>query len=1681
MIEPRVTFERRRRTELKRELVDRARAWLPEWRPRDDGGDFALGLLEIVARLESEVTQRLDKIPAKVYRGFLHWLGLQSHAGRAARLPVVFQMAPGADPVLARPPLQMQTTPAQTDTASVPEPVTLETDADLMVSRGSLAALVAVNPSADELFLPPDNFYSLAPSAVAPDTWRVVSEASAGSSQVQLEPELGLSLRPTLRHETSGKQYRVIEAEGALVTIDPALEDSVGDRDTFTRLPSFSPFAPGVRNRQEHALYIGSESVLNLPTDATINVLGLGAIGKDAEWSYWGKAEGSEWNAWQRLEPPTLENQRIALKKRAGAIETREIGGKESRWLRALKQAPITTTTPPVSRIQLTVNCSPGGAPPTCPPALEEDRSTVAVEAIAVTTPLVLDIPFYPLGREPKLFDAFYLGSPEAFSKKNAQVRICLESLDSTTAAYTAARLATGPSMLLVGVAHGNLHRVDPSAASAQIVTRRSSLRPPFSEDGTPSVAAASSPLNNVVDGARVSTLSRSSDTLVAVTSGNDGWLWLQHTQPGQSRWFQLGTIFASSAGALAPDPVPNQPPHVLVLDDGTKIRLIGLNHRRLFEASLPAGWESTGTLPTWREVDDGSIGWAQIVPVLDKANAGGGGKLAHGWLAVDENGDIREFTLDNAGNSVRRPRLGLRDIDAQLAPVAVRIPNIETVLVAKKGDRLIAWSITNNEHIRTLDDAEVDGVIDWVADAQRFAIVFRRKTNDNAHELVTWFAIAGLSGNAPVGTQYVSPPLVRSFGGPTGLSDRLIVPGTNGAVISVPIALGGVSLQALDAAKVESALVFESSTPPFSAGDYLLTQIDGDPIVVRPLTHAPVQNGPDRHWTPLFPANVSKPFVRAEVYRRRSQQTLTGTILPSSPPDARIQLAVGDQGAKRYRYLAVKTAAGISIHSIEEIEDPKADPLVVRVFPEITSAITTITYEYVAATAAAPSILPLLHVDTLDPALVETLVANGVYLKDALPAPNPVLFSHPATVPVRQLVLRYEWDPAHRPSVAGNQVTIVANAIYQQPATLEEPTTGNPTLSWEYWDGTAWWKIPDLVDGTNNLQSTGTVRFCVPEGLQPTDVAGRTSHWIRARLIGGDYGKEKVTIVSTVDANDPKITTQTVDRNLDAIKPPQMASVNLHYSVCCAAWPDFVLTRDGHAVRDQSAANRISEASVELFVPLTETIRRAVSGATSPHDRGRAIYLGFDGKLEGGPIGVLFLVNEGTHDGAFPLEVDVLRERGFERVIAADGTRGLNESGILRFTLGAPPPAVALFGNDTRYWLRVRPSERFTGEWKPDIRAAFLNGAWAFAFETQSPERLGSSDGSPNQRVSVARPPVIEGTLELRVLEPLGDEEVAALNAADATAVIDRLSNGMTGKWVRWKLVDNLVDGDAEARIYALDHEKGDIAFGDGQHGRIPPVGVDSIVAVTYKRGGGDAANDIVAWSQINLVSAIQGVQTVAAPEGAAGGSDPQTPDEVARFAPANLSMRGRALTLRDLEAMAAQFSRDVAQALAFPTKHGARVVVVMRGREPRPGQAVRRELRRYLAARTTPMLASPNAIEVREPEVIEVRFIFELTIDAVESSGAVAADAERRITALLDPAIGGIDETGWKLGEIPGDAEVAAALSTVPHLEEIRKIQVIDASTGATVSTVPRDAIVTLAENGVTAVFAVVEGSPA
>src|SRR5258708_152150 len=85
---------------------------------------------------------------------------------------------------------------------------------------------------------------------------------------------------------------------------------------------------------------------------------------------------------------------------------------------------------------------------------------------------------------------------------------------------------------------------------------------------------------------------------------------------------------------------------------------------------------------------------------------------------------------------------------------------------------------------------------------------------------------------------------------------------------------------------------------------------------------------------------------------------------------------------------------------------------------------------------------------------------------------------------------------------VAANPIPFVIDASVGEWSRLLGDTSVNPDLSWEYWNGKGWWKLHVTLDETHNLKSKGAVRFDVAVDSAPSDWAGKTNYWIRARPI---------------------------------------------------------------------------------------------------------------------------------------------------------------------------------------------------------------------------------------------------------------------------------------------------------------------------------------------------------------------------------------------------------------------------------------------------------------------------------------------------------------------------------------------------------------------------------------------------
>lgn len=571
-----------------------------------------------------------------------------------------------------------------------------------------------------------------------------------------------------------------------------------------------------------------------------------------------------------------------------------------------------------------------------------------------------------------------------------------------------------------------------------------------------------------------------------------------------------------------------------------------------------------------------------------------------------------------------------------------------------------------------------------------------------------------------------------------------------------------------------------------------------------------------------------------------------------------------------------------------------------------------------------------------------------------------------------------------------------------------------NPGLSWEYWNGDSWWALDGtrLVDRTSNLLLDGTVSFTVPADLRETEVGGRENHWIRARLVGGDYGEAQVA-VRTVPAAGGE-SRQIVERDMSTIRAPYVTSLKLGFCARDEVPPQFILTEDSLGTVDQAAAN-LAGLPVKLFAPVRDLMG---AGAVS-----RAVMIGLSKPVRGDPVSLYVDAVPGGGGGL--LMAEVLRDGRFERVPVMDETRGLSEPGMILLALQTPPDPAELFGT-AAHWLRLRPTGA-ANSWLPRIRAIHLNAAYADSVETRELEILGHSSGIPDQFFHLAGPPVDAGSLELRIAESLGEE--------------DRLSGGLDvvevagskpGCWVRWAAVEDFSTANGRTRSFLLDPQTGLVRFGDGRRGAIPPLGAE-LLAVNYRSVSGEAGNLVAPGAALQIISPVASVERVTALDAAAGGSDAETIEQARRRGTAKLRHGNRVITLADLEDFVRACSPAVAQARAANRGGRVRLVVAATGAEPRPGPAMLRALRRSLQSAAAYGVARYGGVDIAAPRLLPLRVKLTLEPDDPEMYVEMAQAAEAHLGKLFDAATGGFDGQGWPIGRAPTPGDIAAALEPV------------------------------------------------
>jgi hypothetical protein len=1625
--------------------------------------DFGAALFEIAARFSGEVAERLDRNGEKATRGLLDWLGIEGAAARAARVPVVLKLADKTPrPVTAPAAVRLR---ADAGGASV----TLETETGLTLAPARLAALVAVDPAEDAFYLPPPGIASVEPAPPRPDAWLTRSFAPAGAAVLQLDPALGLE--PGMLVEAGGAQYEVLAVDKDIVTLDRPLQAAEGlaAGSRLTRVQVFAPFAAGVRNRQQHALYIGDAELLNVESASVIVIHGVDDMPAGTSWEYWGRG-AKQGVAWQALAPAPAQDgyQGIALRKPKGALEVLKLGEVEGRrWIRATlarPQAPLA-----IDRIALSLNPPPAGRE-----LQDADRPPVTgVEAIANMTPQVLDGEVYPFGREPRQFDAFYLGCSEVFSKPGARVSLRFDLAEPAMRALALVPFANSDMQVLAGLGQdGYLHlfKVD----GAQVSPLRAPVRPPSPGE----LGARNGELPVMLDGHDITRqpacpcawVAGDREFFVVVSAGARTWVWhefVSMAEPSRdSGWIDYGVVGDASSS----DPVVD-----LVQARGCLYALRGgaLYRRRL---GADAAWEALQA--AFEPAPAAGTPLAALAPVLEAD----GGRIDPGNVnalcAVAEGGATYVGLLDDTP-ALRLARLeGLAPVDPAVRPLALMGPFnkgqrsllLVAVRSAKEASALVSFLSGPDNQPGARTSAGIKGVVTQgpalhggPASGRDLGVAMPDG------QVAVWACTRErLTGWAPPGGVSLELAWPADFGYARGApvvarDSRLIVPGPRGDLL-----IGDVTAREDSATlapdRFRDALV---SATAMRAGDSAMLELSSWRQDLVALESDGV--GYDGASVYVLPAERAGTARAVRLYP-------TSQAGSKAKRDGDRSLLAEDPGLAADAIVLMRYAAGLQENRVKQVIGSGEARRVVFA-GELPKEAEQVEYWHFAAdTLIRPAVI-------LDAGLAQRW-------GEALDGKQPLHFDglepdrQPANVIARDersctVLLGERWK---RQPVTGVHAS-VRTARLDWKRHLGD-TSNNPELSWEYSNGSTWWKLPGVVDRTANFQRSDTLSFTVPDGLAESEWMGRKNHWIRARLVGGDYGRELVTATTTAVPGKDGQTTQQISRDVSPVRAPVVLRLGVSYTLDPSV-PASVLSEDGASIRDQSEANRVSGAAVEAFVPLADMLGR-LDGGPAPAP-GRALYLGFDGRLEGDALKLLVLAAAGVGGASpGPVRIEVLRGARFEPVVSSDATRGLVETGLLSMALPAAAEPAHLFGS-TLAWLRLRPAARDAGyAWAPALRGMYLNAVWARAAETQTAEMLGSSNGAPLQQVLLARPPALDRTLELRVREPLGEQERVALLAADPRMVRSR-DGGQAGDWVLWEQVTDPADHGPAARVYALDADSGVVRFGDGRHGAIPPIGRDAIMAFSYQRteaGAGLApANAITAGSSLGIVTPVEGAEAAFAADQAAGGMPPETPERVLRAAPSRLRQRGRALTARDLEDLALQRFPELVQARALAHGRTTRLVLVTREADPRPAPALLREVRRELLGSAAPALAAPGAFEVGAARLRPFRVSLELAIATLDLSATVADASRKALRAWFDSALGGRDGQGWPLGAQPDETGIAACLLRLEHLDGVAGVELTERTgDGAARPLQPlrADELAVLDLDGITLQFKVPEEAP-
>jgi hypothetical protein len=265
---------------------------------------------------------------------------------------------------------------------------------------------------------------------------------------------------------------------------------------------------------------------------------------------------------------------------------------------------------------------------------------------------------------------------------------------------------------------------------------------------------------------------------------------------------------------------------------------------------------------------------------------------------------------------------------------------------------------------------------------------------------------------------------------------------------------------------------------------------------------------------------------------------------------------------------------------------------------------------------------------------------------------------------------------------------------------------------------------------------------------------------------------------------------------------------------------------------------------------------------------------------------------------------------------------------------------------------------------------------------------------------------------------------------------------------WRDWEEAEDFDASGPGDLHYVIDHDKGEITFGEGIHGLIPPKGKANIKARKYRFGGGERGNIKAEAIDLILDEELKDLK-VTNKLPASGGEEKEKIEEAIIRARKDLKEPYRAVTSKDYEYIAKTTpGLRVKRAKAIPEldkqKGSVTVVIVPEGTldKPVPGEGFLTTVCKHLDKHRL----ITTEVHVKEPEYVEVSVNAAVKIKRGYESEKVKQRVKEALETFLHPLKGGPEKDGWEFGRSVFKSEIYELIDGIEGVDCVQELNMVD-----------------------------------